>query len=454
MSIPNRPDHQNSPCPDDDINRAIKMAEKSREHFQQIALLNEIMLETEIEVFRGVRLVPFPSSLGKIGKEIPRYVSEWASTVGIDYFFHKTQFIIDPSESSGFNSEQFLQALSLVCNSAVQIATYFSVRKDEQPFSLVPYTGPTHSYLPRDPVKVSDIEETKCLYERLENLDSDVRRKLYIPINRWIKSHTGQSFNRMTDPEILPEDIPNSPTTRDVDKIIDLNIAFESLYLSGISKLSHHLSNRASEHLAESQNKQEELKKMFKEIYSWRSKAVHEGTLSAKDVKIGKESVPPSEFIKRTQDLCRQSILKILEDPCPRVILNLDKGYLKPLLENGRKLREYKVYLKCSLRLTDGEHCQLHAMIPPDGISRRGYVEEIWVEYVTESVEINNQPYDLMIPEVHDTKQRIQEFMLDSDNLMKLLSHSDEMQEFTLDSDGLIKLLPNPNEIQIKYFQD
>ena len=193
---------------------------------------------------------------------------------------------------------------------------------------------------------------------------------------------------------------------------------------------------------------------MHYKIYNWRSKAVHEGTLPAKDMKIGKESVTPSEFIKRTQDLCRQSMLKIIEDPHPRIILNLDKGYLKPLLKNGRKLREYKAYLKCSLRLTDSEHCQLHAMIPPDGISRRGYVEKIWVEYVTESVEIDNQPYDLMIPEVHDTKQRIQEFMLDSDNLMKLLFNSDEIQEFTLDSDGLIKVLPNPNEIQIKYFQN
>ena len=457
MSTPNQSDCERSSCLIDERDSAIKMAEKSRKHFQQIALLNGIVLETEIEVFPGIHLVPFPSSLGKRGKEIPRYISERAPAAGgIEYFFHKTQLIIDSSQASEFNSEQFFQALSLACNSAVQIATLLSVRKDEEPFSLVPYAGPTVTHLPRDAAKNSDIEEAKRLYERLENLDSDVRRKLYIPINRWIKSHAEQNgmFNRMIDPEILPEDIPCSSTTRDVDKIIDLNIAFESLYLASISKLSHHLSNRASEYLAESQDEQEELKEMFKEIYNWRSKAVHEGALPVKDVKVGKESVTPSEFVKRTQDLCRRSILKILKDPYPRVILNLGKEYLKPLLENGRKLRKCKAYLKCRFRFTDSDHCQLHAMIPPDGISKSGYVKEVWVEYVTESVEIDNQPYDLMTPEAHDTKQRIQEFMLDSDNVIKLLPDPNKIQEFTLDSDNVMKLLPNPDEIVVKYFQD
>ena len=455
MNTQNQSDCQNTPLTDDEITQAIEMAEKSRKHFQQIALLKGIRLETEIEVFPGVRLVPFPASLGKRGKEIPRYISKWASTVGIEYFFHKTQFIIDPSESSGFNGEQFLQALSLACNSGIQIATSISVRKDDDPFSLVPYAGPTVTHLPRDPAKDADIEEAKRLYKRLGGLPLDVRWKLHIGINRWIKSHTKQGLvDRMIDLEVPPEDVVNSPTTSDVDKMIDLGIAFESLYLDGISKLSHHLSNRASEYLAESQDEQEKLKRIFKEIYNWRSKAVHEGTFSAKDVKIGEESFTPPELIKRTQDLCRQSILKILEDPCPRVILNLDKEYLKPLLENGRKLKEYKLYLKCSLRFTDSDQCQLHAMIPPDGISKKGYVTEIWVEYATEPVEIDNQPYDLMTPGVHDTKQRVQEFMLDSNNLIKLLSDPDEIQKFTLDSNNLIKLVPNPNEIQIKYFRD
>ena len=455
MGTQNQSDHQDTSGTVDEIDDLIKMAEESRKHFQGIAVLDGIVLETEIEIFPGVCLVPFPPSLGKRGAEIPRYISDWASTVGIESFFNKTQLIIDPSESSEFNGEQFCQALSLACNSGIQIATFLSVRKDEEPFSPVTYTGPTCSYSLRDAAKDSNIKEAKRLYKLLGELSLDVRRKLHIPINRWIKSHIKLGLvDKMLDPAIPPEKIAGSPTTSDVDRIIDLDIAFESLYLDGVSKLSHYLSNRASGYLAESRDEQEKLKGIFKEIYNWRSKAVHEGTLSAKSVEIGEESFTPSEFIKRAQDLCRRSILKILEDPHPRVILNLDKDYLKPLLENGSKLRKYKACLKCYLRFTARDHCQLHAMIPPDGISKKGYVKEVWVEYVPESVKVNNKLYDLIIPEAHNTKQRIQEFVLDSDDLIKLLPDPDEIQEFVLDSDDLIKLLPNPDEIQIKYFQD
>lgn len=319
MSIPNQVDYQNTLCTDGDINHAIEMAEKSRQHFQQIALLNGIVLETEMEVFPGVRLIPFPASLGKKGKAIPRYLSKWVPTVGgIDYFFYKTPLIIDPSESSEFNNERFCQALSLVCNSGIQVLAFRSVRKDEDPFSLVPYAGPTHPYSPRDTVKVSDIEEAKCLYKRLGNLDSDVRRKLHIPINRWIKSHAEQSttFDRMIDPEIRPEDIPGSLTTRDVDKMIDLGIAFESLYLSDINattELSLRFRLHASWYLGTDEESRRTLLTEFKRIYELRSKAVHTGKLR-KNVKIKGKSVPTLEFIKRAQDLCRQSIIKIVGD--------------------------------------------------------------------------------------------------------------------------------------------
>lgn len=433
MSVQNQSDLKNPPLTDDE-NRAREEAVNARDSFQYIWLLDGIVLQDEVEIFPGIRLVPFPLSLGKRGEKIPRYVSKWASTVGIDYFFYKTQLIIDPSESQDeFDLELFCQALSLACNSSAHITIFFSVKRDEDPFSLVPYTGPIHSYSPRDPAKDADIEEAKRLYKRLGGLPPDVRRKLHIGINRWIKSHTKQGLvDRMIDLEVPPEDVVNSSTTSDVDKMIDLGIAFESLYLDGISKLSHHLSNRASEYLAESQDEQEKLKRIFKEIYNWRSKAVHEGTFSAKDVKIEEDFFTASEFIKRAQDLCRQSILKIVEDPCPRVILNLDKEYLKPLLENGRKFKKCEACLKCRLRLTDSNDYQLHAMIPPDGISKKGYVNEVWVEYVTKSIEINNQDYELMIPEVHHSGRWIQEFRLDSDGS---------------------KLLPNPNKIVVKYYQ-
>ena len=315
MSTQNQSDRQNTPLTDDDISRAIEVAEKSRDSFQHVPLLDGIVLEGEVEFIPGVRLVPFPPSLGKKGKEIPRYVSEWASTVGIDYFFYRTQLITDPSASIKFDREQFCQALSLACNSAVQIATFVPVKKDEDPFSLVPYTGPIHSYLPRDPAKDADIEEAKRLYKRLGGLAPDVQRKLHIPINRWIKSHTEQSAmgNQMIDLEILPKDIAGSPTTRDVDKMIDLGIALESLYLSGRKNLSRKFRRRASWFLKKDKAHQKALKEKFEKVYDLRCDAVHEGKLP-RDVEICGKSVPISEFIEQAQSLCQQSILKIIKN--------------------------------------------------------------------------------------------------------------------------------------------
>ena len=312
MNIQNQSDCQNTSCTNDDINRAIEVAEKSRDSFQHILLLDRIVLQAEIEVFPGIRLVPFPPS----GTEIPRYISEWAPAAGgIDYFFHKTQLIIDPSESSGFNYDQFCQALSLACNSAIQIATTVSVKKDRDPFTLVPYAGPVVPNLPREAAKDSDIKEAKCLYKLWGKLPLDVRQRLHIPINRWIKSHAERSAmgNQMIDLEIPPKDIASSPTTRDVDKMIDLGIALESLYLSGRKKLSLKFRRRASWFLKKNEVHWKALEEKFEKIYDLRCDAVHEGKLT-RNVEICGKSVPILEFIEQAQVLCQQSILKIIKN--------------------------------------------------------------------------------------------------------------------------------------------
>ena len=53
--------------------------------------------------------------------------------------------------------------------------------------------------------------------------------------------------------------------------------------------------------------------KKFGQIYDRRSKAVHNGQLRA-TAKFGEEDIPRSDFIEKAQDLCRESILKIMED--------------------------------------------------------------------------------------------------------------------------------------------
>ena len=158
-----------------------------------------------------------------------------------------------------------------------------------------------------DLIKVGDsqIEAAKCLYKILvdlaSNTTSKIGKELQTAINRWIQSKTNRS---------------------DVDKMIDLGVAFESIYLpkNKTEQLAFQFRLRASWHLGKGKAERRELIDEFDAIYTLRSQAVHNGELSP-TVKIRKgnqnkpgKSVPTSEFIPRAQELCRSSIIKILKD--------------------------------------------------------------------------------------------------------------------------------------------
>ena len=116
---------------------------------------------------------------------------------------------------------------------------------------------------------------------------------MQIAIDRWVESKTGRSY---------------------LDKIIDLGIAFESLYVSDSSgEITFKFSVRAAWHLGKNKEHRNELLTKFKQIYNCRSKAVHSGDLDP-TVKFGEERMPISEFIEKAQDLCRESIMKVLEN--------------------------------------------------------------------------------------------------------------------------------------------
>ena len=300
-----------------------------------IALLEGIKLERKIEVYEGARLVPLPSPeiSGKmeqclIGLPMRAFVNEK------DSFFGRVLLVIDcpglsifhrPSEKafevgthiedlpfpvqihdvrfSTWNAAHsfkdiFRQAMSLVCDSAVQ--TVFEGWLHEQDQSFIQHPGGSNMLRYADQfgkyaeVGEAEIEEAMCLYEVLER-KPDLRERLQIPIDRWIMSKTSK---------------------RDIDKMIDLGIAFEALYLldtDGKSELSFRLRLRAAWHLGKDEEDRKQLLTKFKNIYEGRSKAVHSGKLK-ETLEFGGEKISRSEFIAQTQDLCRESIMKVLED--------------------------------------------------------------------------------------------------------------------------------------------
>ena len=306
--------------------------------FQYIALLEGVRLEAEIQVFKGIRLVPLPHSTSELSRYLPSHPGLSLYLLGMSehIFIGKTLLIIDASVSPIFhkpfsitsqedieqlnrtfrvkvNDEKFshfnvadfyekiCQALSLACNSAVQISLGWQFLAKDELYNLNFGMGGGQFFTHLSPfestteVGETQMEKAKHLYHILVNLEANVREKLRIPIDRWIMSKTTKS---------------------DVDQMIDLGIAFETLYLSGIgetTELSFRFRLHASWHLGKDKEHRNELLTKFGQIYGGRSKAVHSGKLDEK-VKFGGERIPISEFIKKAQDLCRESIMKVLEN--------------------------------------------------------------------------------------------------------------------------------------------
>ena len=204
--------------------------------------------------------------------------------------------------------KSFFQALSLVCNSSVYIyhlGWFLAVDKSLQ--------GRGGTIRTRDPfwerrpfvsstkVEQTEIDKAKRYYKILDTPNSSITERLQIPISRWIKSKTSENS---------------------VDRMIDLGIALEGIYLprENIEQLSFQFRLRASWHLGKNQVDRKKLIDEFEAIYSLRSKAVHNGELPPtvkvrKGNKIRKgKSVPTSNFIPKAQDLCRKSIIRILKD--------------------------------------------------------------------------------------------------------------------------------------------
>lgn len=305
----------------------------TQSHFQSVASLDGIRLGNDVQISDRVRLITLPDIQSNIFPDnLLTHLSDVLFGMRDNTIRGKTLLVIDrPVFSIFFKRSQepfeegsriedvpfkieldgedytdyetvasfknlFCQALSLACNSAVQISGSGRLLEERKFFH--PGNGGVRSSRYRGPlgktkkVGPAEIDEAKRLYHILDK-NSGIRKDLRIPIDRWVKSKASGS---------------------EVDKIIDLGIAFEALYVrDGGGDTTYKLAIRAARHLGKDKDDREKLLKKFKQIYRCRSDAVHTGTVDQK-VKFGEEQIPTSEFIKNVQGLCRRSILQIVND--------------------------------------------------------------------------------------------------------------------------------------------
>lgn len=239
---------------------------------------------------------PFPTNTadGKwkiLSKEFGRF--------GIcDYLSYKTHF------------RQFYMLLSLVCNRAVEVAFEWDYHDASEVFAE-PYAGKGVGSLEDlveknrnlQPVTEEEIAAAKSLHTQFlhPHIDSKSKKILEMALSRWrmAKKHEKRQARKAEN---------------QVDQMIDLGIAFESIYLGGDvrGELSFTLRIRAAWFLGKNAEERESILREFKVIYDCRSRAVHSGRLDD-FVKVGKKPTPLDEFLAMAQNRCADSIKKIIE---------------------------------------------------------------------------------------------------------------------------------------------
>ena len=197
----------------------------------------------------------------------------------------------------------FFQALSMVCRRPIRPVLIWNTFPDPyEIFYLDVLIGPTSAtwnlsddYEFDAPNLVeSHIAELRHLYSGISGLDPKERSRLQVPITRWITS-VGQRD--------------------EVDRMIDLGIALEALYLGNRDnqELRFKLALRASWHLGKNKTNRQELFRRFRQIYDYRSQAVHRGVFLEK-----RTSAEREEFIKGAQELCLRSIKTAIAQRMPK----------------------------------------------------------------------------------------------------------------------------------------
>lgn len=283
--------------------------------YHRIALLNGVRVEKEIEVSKGIRLVPLPLSSAELpsifpymdymrpsdllGRTVliidflvsPTFLNPVITTNTVEDSFKHTPLNVDYPD---FDVEEYCEALSMSSNGAVQyIALWTHLAHDH--VANLQGRATAHRYFPSshqwtEGVVVTEDRARHALevYDSRKRLGDDVAKKLKVPIDRWIKSKANQSF---------------------IDSWIDIGIALEALFLSdnpGRSELSYRLRLRAAWFLGENVERRVAIEKDLRNIYGLRSSAVHSGNIESNS--------DTRELKNKAQDYCVDSLLKVIDE--------------------------------------------------------------------------------------------------------------------------------------------
>ena len=304
-------------------------------HYSGYTLIGGVTTDIPLEIYDGVRLIPAQelnqpflglSFIPPFGRELenrladgaiieeswsllPRFIhpdsppTREASTYHEDHSPRENTFglplsrtdsrfamRINSSQVSGFNADQFCRALSLTMEHKAYPSVGWRALPVDEITRIMQGSGWSFATVQqperRSSISREHVQEARPVYEKLMAIDDATLERLTIPIDRLIESTSHKS---------------------QTDRIIDLGIALESLFLPDQSpELKFRLRTRAARHLGMSLEDRKAISKLLGKFYNVRSKAVHTGKLEQD------RSEATTELLTETQRLCRRSITKIL----------------------------------------------------------------------------------------------------------------------------------------------
>lgn len=286
-----------------------KWAQGEAVSYRRCAVLSGISVDQPLEMDGGVRFESLPKSSGELSAHLP-----FSSTLhfGDLSLLGAVKVTIDCQAKPAFykpgghdtihertsaygpiwfdSLDALYEALSLACNHYVSCRIEWSECDEADAFSIGRFSG--GMFREQDlfrsgstQLSQEHLEETRVLFvKRLAGRNA--RGGLDLAISRWMRSKRHTSY---------------------ADQFIELRIALEALYLKNTGgELGFRVANYGAWHLGADFDQRRQYQEILHQAYRQASTAVHAGEV--------KNTPKNRDLLKAAQDLCREGILKRLNE--------------------------------------------------------------------------------------------------------------------------------------------
>lgn len=273
------------------------------------AFINGVNVTQELNVNEGVTLSPVqysPSELNDmhagLADMFPLFTRSSCAMISIDCqatpVFYRPEINKHGTKISGFNPTiaipkqflnrslgEFCESLSLACNHPIEVFVKWHDLGAMKEFVEPAVRHEVGTWIYRKPVEIGQDDWNEAVNIHHNRFKKNGKfDTLNIPLKRWISSKTTPSSE---------------------DKLIELRIGLEALYeLKGQTEKSFRLALYSARHLGKNPQERHQIFDTVRKFYNTASNVVHAGT----------PTVPREDLISEVQDLCRQGILKRLQE--------------------------------------------------------------------------------------------------------------------------------------------